>query len=170
MTAMRHNPILPIRLLKIATTALIMGQSVGFASPAQATDSSAAAAAVAKLLALPLPGSETSAPAADAAKKTTVTTSRGENLDRVIRRVLPGQPFKDDFVRKAFMRLNPEILGKNPTRVLPAGTALNVPSAQDLMAQLYEQYPALGKATTAAHEETPTSASTTGKRRWVQFP
>lgn len=170
MTAMRHRSSPPIRLFKLTTMVLIVGHSIGFVSLAQATDSSAAAAAVAKLLALPLPGNETPAPAGDAAKNPTVTTSRGENLDRVIRRTLPSQPFKDDFVRKAFARLNPDLLGKNPTRVLPTGTVLNLPGPQDLMAQLYEQYPALGKATTAAHEASPASASSTAKRRWVQFP
>lgn len=166
-TAMRHRPHSRSRWLTLATAALILGPGLGFASLAQATDSAAAAAAVAKLLALPLPGSEAAAPASDAAKRATVTTLRGENLDRVMRRALPQQPFKDDFVRKAFVQLNADTLGKNPTRVLPAGTALNVPSPQDLMALLSEHYPALGKATAAPLEEAPALAP---KRRWVQFP
>ena len=156
-------------VLRRAATGLVLGLGLGLASLAQATDSSAAAAAVAKLLALPLPGSTSTAPAADAAKRTMVTTLKGENLDRVIRRVLPQQPFKDDFVRMAFALLNPDTLGKNPTRVLPAGTALHVPSPQDLAALLAAQYPALVHATAAMHDEAP-AAPAANKRRWVQFP
>ena len=165
--AMRHRPHSRSHWLTLAAAALILGQGLGFANQVLAADSAAAAAAVAKLLALPLPGSDAAAPASDAGKRATVTTLRGENLDRVVRRALPPQPFKDDFVRKAFVQLNADTLGKNPTRVLPAGTALNVPSPQDLMALLSEHYPALGKATAAAHEDAPVASP---KRRWVQFP
>jgi hypothetical protein len=164
---MRHSPHSRSHTLKQVATALILGHSLGLTGLAHATDSAAAAAAVARLLALPLPGSESAAPAADTAKRATANTLRGENLDRVIRRVMPQQPFKDDFVRKAFVRLNPDILGKNPTRMLPAGTALQVPNPQDMAALLSEHYPVLDK--TAASEDTTTSA-TSAKRRWVQFP
>lgn len=165
---MRHSPPHPSGMHIRLASALLLFYSLGFVNLAQATDSSAAAAAVAKLLALPLPGGESTAPAADTAKRATVTTLRGENLDRLIRRVLPQQPFKDDFVRKAFVALNPETLGKNPTRVLPPGTALLVPGPQDLAMQLSEHYPALGKAT-ATHEEA-TATAPPARRRWVQFP
>jgi Tfp pilus assembly protein FimV len=133
---------------------------------AQATDSSAAAAAVAKLLALPLPGGETAA-IQDAPKRATVTALRGENVDRIIRRTLRDQPFKDEFVRKAFVQLNPSVLGSNTLRVLPAGTVLNMPSTQDLQALFTEQYPAMGKGPAEQEGAPPT---TQPKRRWVQFP
>ena len=98
-----------------------------------------------------------------------MTTLRGENLDRVIRRILPNLPFKDEFVRKAFVQLNPQALSKNTARALPAGTTLFVPSPQDLATLLSEHYPALGKAPADTHGDMPHSVSA-AKRRWVQFP
>lgn len=166
---MRQHPDFCQSVLKRVATGAVLGLGLSLASLAQATDSSAAAVAVAKLLALPLPGSVAPAPAADAAKRPMVTTLKGENLDRVIRRVLPQLPFKDDFVRMAFTLLNPDTLGNHPTRVLPAGTALQVPTPQDLAALLSAQYPALGKATTAVHDDAP-AAPAANKRRWVQYP
>lgn len=167
---MRHLLEISSRVLKRATPGLVLGLGMGLTGLAHATDSAAAAAAVARLLAQPLPGSTPPAPAAaDAAKRPMVTTLKGENLDRVIRRVLPQLPFKDDFVRMAFTLLNPDTLGKNPTRVLPAGTALQVPTPQDLAALLVAQYPALGTASAAVHDDAPASPAV-AKRRWVQFP
>lgn len=157
----------PNRTVKVAAAALLLMHALGFASLAQATDSAAAAAAVARLLALPMAGNENAPPPPDTAKRATVSTLRGENLDRVIRRTLPQQPFKDEFVRRAFVMLNADILAKNPTRVLPPGTTLNIPSPNDLMAMLSEQYPSLSKASTGPYEET---TAVTPKRRWVQFP
>lgn len=137
---------------------------------AHATESSAAAAAIAKLLAQPVPGTEASAAAAESGKKATITVQRGESLDRVIRRAMPQQPFKDEFVRKAFVQTNPGKLGNIPaTRALPAGTVLTVPTAEDLLTLLSEQYPALAKARSAHHDEV-ADTPVASKRRWVQFP
>ncbi len=166
MTTMCLRPTTRTRLLQLCCAVWLTGSLVSFSGLAHATDSAAAAAAVAKLLALPLPGSETPA-APDTPKRATVTALRGENVDRIIRRTLRDQPFKDEFVRKAFVQLNASVLGNNPMRVLPAGTALNMPTAQDLQTLLSEQYPTLSKV--AAEHET-ASSSPQPKRRWVQFP
>jgi len=165
-TAMCLRQTIKTRLFPLGCAIWLTGTLVSFSGLAQATDSSAAAAAVAKLLALPLPGSEPAA-ATDTSKRATVTSLRGENVDRIIRRTLRDQPFKDEFVRKAFVQLNPSVLGNNTLRVLPAGTALNMPTAQDLQALLSEQYPALGKGP-AEQEAAPSTPQP--KRRWVQFP
>jgi Tfp pilus assembly protein FimV len=165
-TTMRMSLLPLTRLFQWGCTLWIALCVTGFAGHANATDSSAAAAAVAKLLALPLPGSEPAA-ATDGPKRATVTALRGENVDRIIRRTVRDQPFKDEFVRKAFVQLNPSVLGNNPVRVLNAGTALTVPTAQDLQALLSEQYPALGKGST---EQETTPSALQPKRRWVQFP
>ncbi len=165
-TTMRLSPLSLTRQRQWGRTLWIALCVTGFAGHAHATDSSAAAAAVAKLLALPLPGSEPAA-ATDGPKRATVTSLRGENVDRIIRRTVHDQPFKDEFVRKAFVQLNPSVLGNNPARVLPAGTALTVPTAQDLHALLSEQHPALGKGST---EQETTPSALQPKRRWVQFP
>lgn len=136
---------------------------------AHATDSAAAAAAVARLLALPTPGHETAVATHHSVQHAKVTTLRGENLDRVIRRSLPNLPFKDDFLRKAFVQLNPDVLGKNQARAMPTGTVLVVPSPQDLAALLSEHYPALGH-TSATVQEDGSGATSPSKRRWVQYP
>jgi hypothetical protein len=166
-TVMRQYLSLPKRTVKGAIVGLLLLHALGFASLAQATDSAAAAAAVARLLALPMAGNENAAPPPDTTKRATVLTLRGENLDRVIRRALPQQPFKDEFVRKAFVMLNADILAKNPTRALAPGTTLNIPSPNDLMAMLSAHYPALSKASTVPDEE---MGAVVPKRRWVQFP
>lgn len=164
---MRHCPSLCTRLLQ----ASLLVWPLGLMAPAQATDSAAASAAIARLLAQPLPGTEAPAPApaTEARTRHTIQVLRGENLDRVIRRAWPQQPFKDEFVRRAFVQLNADVLGKNPARVLPAGTVLHVPGPQDLMGLLAQHYPALASSTVAAHDE-PTPAPASPKRRWVQFP
>ena len=76
----------------------------------------------------------------------------------------------DEFMRKAFVLLNPEALGKNPSRVLPPGTALFVPTAHDLQALLAEQYPVMGTASAAEQEESAAAAALAARRRWVHYP
>lgn len=164
---MRHRPLLPIGLPQLAALTLVLG--LGLAPRAEASESAAATAAIAKLLSLPAPGSEAAAAAPDGAKRTVVQSLRGENLDRIARRALPKHPFKDEWVRQAFVQLNPEALAKNPMRVLPTGTALFVPTPQDLMAALSEQY-GWGPSGSSAHEAPSAAAAVAAKRRWVQFP
>jgi hypothetical protein len=122
---------------------------------------------VAKLLALPAPASEA---VPTTPTRPAVAVLRGETLDRVIRRTLPGQPFKDEFLRKAFVQLNPGTLDNRPTRILPAGTRLNVPTPHDLLALLGQEYPVLYKAQANAAPEDAPVASSGSKRRWVQYP
>ena len=117
---MRHRPLLPIGLPQLAALTLVLG--LGLAPRAEASESAAATAAIAKLLSLPAPGSEAAAASPDGAKRAVVQSLRGENLDRIARRALPKHPFKDEWVRQAFVQLNPEALAKNPMRVLPTGT------------------------------------------------
>jgi len=162
---MRNRPLPLIGQPHLAALALAMGLCLGLAPRAEATESVAAQAAIAKLLSLPAPGSE-SAPS-DGNKRALLLSQRGENLDRMVRRAWPKHPFKDEFVRKAFVQLNPEALAKNPGRVLPAGTALAVPTAQDLQALLAEHYPAMGIAAQAESQPSPALAA---KRRWVHYP
>lgn len=158
---LRNNP------FKRQVCVLIAGLVSSWTGLAHATDSAAAAAAVAKLLALPAPASEA---AAATPTKPAVTVLRGETLDRVIRRTLPAQPFKDEFLRKAFVQLNPGVLDNRSSRPLPAGTTLNVPTAQDLLAMLGQQYPALFKTRANETSEEAPASSTGTKRRWVQYP
>lgn len=158
-----------ISRIQLLAGSLILGLAASCMGLAQATESAAAAAAVAKLLALPVPANE-SAAAPEKTTKPAVTVLRGETLDRVIRRTMPGQPFKEEFLRKAFVQLNPGTLDTRTTRILPAGITLNMPTPQDLMAMLNQEYPALFKARTTEVAEEAAASPPTPKRRWVQFP
>lgn len=139
-----------------------------------ATDSGAAAAAIAKLLATPTSPQAAEEPAAS--KRATVTVQRGENLDRVMRRIVPNLPFKDDFLRKAFIQVNSEALAGNPRKTLPAGSTLAVPTPQDLAQLLLEQYPAIGPAMSTAQTHSPQTHADAGhdnaspRRPWVRYP
>ena len=147
-------------------------------APAHAADSSAASAAIAKLLSAPTgaeaPAAAAAASPASGSEHLIVTPQPGETLDRLIRRVMPSQPFKDDFIRKAFFKLNPKLASTSPYRALPASMALAVPSAQDIRQQMLEQYPAMGKAlfdaSSAQANADDTPAPGVHKRRWVHFP
>lgn len=171
ITAMHHCNQRQRPSFQAGCAVLLLGLSLGLTGQARATESSAAAAAVAKLLAQPLPGSEASGQTTETLSRPSVRVLRGETLDRVIRRTLPDQPFKDDFVRKAFLQLNASTLGKNPPRVLPAGTVLAVPTPQDLLTRLHEQSPAWANVQALQGPENAAQAApATAKRRWVQFP
>lgn len=144
--------------------------------PVRAEDSGAASAAVAKLLSAPIApeaSAEVSSPASGN-EHLMVSPQPGETLDRLMRRVMPSQPFKDDFIRKAFFRLNPKLANTSPYRALPSSMSLAVPSGHDLRQQMLEQYPAMGKtlfeavAPVAKTEDTPAPGA--NRRRWVQFP
>ena len=147
-------------------------------APAQATDSGAASAAIAKLLSTPTTSASDAAAKPDSpasgSEHLMVTPQAGETLDRLMRRVMPSHPFKEEFVRKAFFKLNPKLANTSPYRALPASLSLAVPSGQDLRQQMLEQHPAIGKALFDMHapaanaEEVPAAGAL--KRRWVHFP
>lgn len=164
---MKLCPSLHCRLLSLAWLALWPALS-------HATDSTAAAAAVAKLLATPTTAQAAEEPAAP--RRASVTVQRGETLDRVMRRMVPNLPFKDEFLRKAFIQVNAEMLAANPRKTLPAGSTLVVPGPQDLAQLLLEQYPAIGPVMgSALQHSTPTHAdggSDHGnpRRPWVRYP
>ena len=149
---------------------------LGLQGPASAADSSASAPGVAKLLARS-PTTEPPGMASAPPARPTVTVLRGENLDRVMRRVLPKLPFNDEFMRQAFVLVNPDLLGNNPARALPTGAALVVPTPQDLGQLLHAQYPVLSSTpgaspTPARNTLPPAPESDTGnaRRAWVRYP
>lgn len=159
---------------------------------AQAEDNSAATAAALKVLIAPLnesssrnaaglprpellaaPGQHPRSGAGSA--RSTTQVQRGEGLDAVIRRTLPGLPLKEDFLRRAFMRVNPEVYPTAKLRPLRTGTPLQVPSADELRQMIKEQGPfaaALlhGPSESASDPEAAQQAKALDKRRWVRFP
>lgn len=100
-----------------------------------------------------------------------VTVQRGETLDRVIKRTLPGLPLHQDFLRKAFVSLNPQAFPSGSPNFLRAGSTLQVPNTAMLRQMLISQHPS---AAALFQNEASTSgngiSSASDKRHWVRFP
>jgi ethanolamine ammonia-lyase large subunit len=73
---------------------------------------------------------EAGEPATDA--RTTTAVRAGETLDVIIRRTLGDTPFKENFLRAAFVEANPRLYPNGNIQRLPTGTLVQVPSAADL--------------------------------------
>lgn len=100
---------------------------------------------------------------------TTTTVQRGETLDRVIRRTLPHVPLQLDFLRKAFVSLNPQAFPTGSVHLMRAGSTLQVPSMAVLRQMLVQQNPATA-AFFAPDPSAPGHHSAHDTRRWVRFP
>lgn len=97
-----------------------------------------------------------------------VTVQRGETLDRVIRRTLPHVPLQIDFLRKAFVSLNPQAFPTGSVHLMRAGSTLQVPSMAALRQMVVQQNP---QSAAFFEPETPApGAYNADKRRWVRFP
>lgn len=108
------------------------------------------------------------ASAAMAGQRSQVTVRRGENLTRIIRRTQPETPYKDDFLRRAFVQINPTALAGGPHR-LAAGAVLQVPTALDL--RLMAEGSGPGASLAAGQGQAMASRTAEEERRkWVRFP
>jgi Tfp pilus assembly protein FimV len=118
------------------------------------------------------PSAITSAPAAAAMTGGTVTVQRGETLDRLIRRTLPDVPLHPDFLRKAFVTLNPQAFPSGSPHQMRAGVQLKVPSMPALRQMVLSQHPGaaalLGGADKQAEQKL--AHEPNDQRRWVRFP
>ena len=178
-TASKRTPGLPAWAacwLLLAATAMAL-------PAARAAETSAAAASALKVLALPLDdahnasapvGSPTaeSAPPNSTPAAQLITVQKGESIDAVLRRGLPGMPFKDEFMRQALAKANPKVFPKGQTYPVRPGTVLALPSVDALRQHLLAQSPqaaALFQAPVATEEVAQVNAGP-DKRRWVRFP
>jgi hypothetical protein len=169
----RHRLLLGCWLVGMAITAVT-------ALPAKAAETSAAAASALKVLAMPLAQANGPANAATPGNgqngtKTaahSITVQKGESIDAVIRRGLPGLPLREDFMRQALAKANPKIFPKGQTYPVKPGTLLMLPSHEDLRQLILSQNPAAAALFQAPPaESSPTDASpSVDKRRWVRFP
>lgn len=171
--------------LNMALVAVLFGLT---GTTAHADENGSAAAAALKILIAPtstgpgsaqslaelLPGQATAGAVASPSTRTTTQVQRGEGLDAVVRRTLPGLPLKEDFLRRAFMRVNPQMYPTPVLRPLKPGTTLYVPGMDDLQRMLKEQGPlAAALLQTQSSPDDAESAPTSkgpDKRRWVRFP
>ncbi len=104
-------------------------------------------------------------------QRRTITVMRGETLDRAVRRALPGWPLHPDFLRQAFVSVNPQVFPKGAAHAMRTGTTLQVPTADELRFMLMRQHPetvALFQVVEATASAEPTSQQS--KRHWVRFP
>jgi Tfp pilus assembly protein FimV len=104
----------------------------------------------------------------------TVTVQRGETLDRLIRRTLPDVPLHPDFLRKAFVQLNPQVFPSGSPNRMQSGATLQVPSMAALRQMMLSQHPA-SAALLNSSEAHSTQASSLphdpkDQHRWVRFP
>ncbi len=102
----------------------------------------------------------------------TVTVQRGETLDRLIRRTLPNMPLHPDFLRKAFVSLNPQVFPTGSPNQMRAGANLQVPSMAALRQMMLSQNPDLSALIQGGQGPTGHSGSIqpSDQRHWVRFP
>ncbi|WP_300554770.1 hypothetical protein [Limnohabitans sp. Rim8] len=109
--------------------------------------------------------------AANSSHRRTITVMRGETLDRAVRRALPGLPLHPDFLRQAFVSVNPQVFPKGAAHAMRTGTTLQVPTTDELRSMLMSQHPEtvplfqVVEATPSAEQ-----APQQSKRHWVRFP
>lgn len=201
VTAQAAKPCLGQSLLHLACICTLSGVlGLGILPAAQAADVSAAAAAALKVLSLPSPDGRPSGepspnnaanpkgmavqsvnnPAAAASgvvplmPTTVITVQKGESIDAVLRRGLPGLPLSPEFMRQALAQANPRIFPKGSTYPVKPGTLLQLPTPEALGQLMLAQYPQ--SATLFSRPPPPPQAAepdaSTGpdKRRWVRFP
>lgn len=117
-------------------------------------------------------GSTTPASTAHNPVRASITAQRGETLDRLIRRALPGMPLHPDFLRQAFVQLNPKVFPRGTAHAMRPGTSLVVPGTEDLRQMLAAQHPeflALMAKIEVRHQH-PVENEKVDQRRWVRFP
>ena len=116
------------------------------------------------------PSALANAPAATAGGM--VTVQRGETLDRVIRRALPDVPLHPDFLRKAFVSMNPQAFPSGSPHQVRSGVQLKVPSMPALRQMVLSQNPGAAALFLGADEQADLKAASdpNDQRRWVRFP
>lgn len=177
MTALPDTPAKRDQAALQLATWLLCGAVAAFGvSVVQAAETSAAAASALKVLSTPLSdAASTASPSGQAHDGTSagasITVQKGESIDAVIRRGLPGLILNDEFMRQALAKANPRIFPRGRTYPVRPGTVLMLPSHEALRQQILLQYPqtaALFQTSTEPAEPAPTSGP--DKRRWVRFP
>ena len=118
------------------------------------------------------PSALTSSATATATASSMVTVQRGETLDRVIRRALPDVPLHPDFLRKAFVSMNPQAFPSGSPHQVRSGVQLKVPSMPALRQMVLSQNPGAAALFLGADEQADLKAASdpNDQRRWVRFP
>ena len=110
-----------------------------------------------------------------------VIVQRGDTLDTVIQRSMPGSPFNQGFLRAAFIRFNPETFAKGNLHRLSVGTSLRVPSQLELVSLVVGSKSAASVLPHAGARTQPTEARESerliaqqqvnqDRKNWVRYP
>jgi Tfp pilus assembly protein FimV len=170
------------RTLPLWTVMWLALAAASGASPALAADHAATSASALKVLlgpAAPVPVQAMAGRAGvsasldkpgQASQVQTITVQRGETLDRVIRRALPHLPLHADFLRHAFVSVNPQAFPSGSGHLLRTGSTLQVPSMATLRQMMVQQNPAAAAFFEVEAVDTTAAQSTDEKRGWVRFP
>lgn len=103
--------------------------------------------------------SRTAATAAPAGVPQTIRVARGQTLDQIIQRLMPGAPVQMDVIRRAFVTANPHAFRKGNPNWLYAGVTLTVPTLDHFRAVVFKSN-ALDLKKNVSDE----------KATWVRFP
>lgn len=95
-----------------------------------------------------------------------VTVNPGESVMVLIRRTLPNSPYRDDFLRKALHRMNPDAYVAGSPFRLKSGVVVVIPSAADLQRMAFGEVAA--PATAAA--PSPPPRPELERKAWVRYP
>jgi len=116
-----------------------------------------------------LPNPANGAAVSDAGGRKVVVVRKGESLVRIVRAHFKGSPFREDFIYKAFVALNPDAFPRKTHHIVTAGASLQVPTHADLMAMAEGQSPAMGGQ--GVHATSSSAAHPAAQRKnWVRFP
>lgn len=121
-----------------------------------------------KTVTQPMPSKVDGPASVDAGGRKVVVVRKGESLVRIVRAHFKGSPFREDFIYKAFVALNPEAFPRKTHHVVTAGASLQVPTHADLMAMAEGQSPAMGGQ--GDHAASSSSANPAQRKHWVRFP
>ncbi len=98
----------------------------------------------------------------------TYSVLRGDTLDRIIQKTMPGSPLRADLLRKAFVDLNPAaFVAGNPAR-LQTGAQLQLPDQVQLLRTTL--LPLLEGAEAAGSPGDSRQGNASERRSWVRFP
>ena len=107
---------------------------------------------------------------APALAATGYTVLRGETLDRVIQKTMPGSPLKIEILRNAFLELNPQAFVTGKVARLKAGAVLQVPDHVQLLRATIMPVLGVTDVPSAATEVQATNINAGERRGWVRFP
>lgn len=98
----------------------------------------------------------------------TYTVQRGDTLDRVIQKTMPGSPLKIDILRKAFLDLNQQAFVAGNVMRPRTGAVLQIPDHTQLLR--YSILPVLEGAEAASVSGEGRGTNASERRSWVRFP